>query len=194
MRSPSPRMIRPYFSGIGRRGRRARPRPARPRRPAGRAFGAACRPRRTACRRKGPAPRRHSRRSASRACCTAWPVPFCSAWWTTVDVAAGNRGLDLLAALADDDDALVGAERVDAVEQVQQQRPAGDRVKHLVGVGAHARALPGGQDDDGEAARVGHRARAMAWREVQAPVGLAQRKRAAPAGAALRIVTESHGA
>jgi hypothetical protein len=32
---------------------------------------------------------------------------------------------------------------------MQQQRPAGDRVQHLVRVGAHARALPRGKDDDG---------------------------------------------
>ena len=72
------------------------------------------------------------------------------------DVAAAERLLDLVATLADDDDALVGAERVDAVEEVQEQRPAGDRVKHLVGVGSHARPLPRGKDDNGETALVGH--------------------------------------
>ena len=72
-------------------------------------------------------------------------MPFCSAWMAIVDVAAGDRRLDLLAALADDDHALVRAERIDAIEQVEKQRPAGDRVQHLVGVGAHPRALPGGQ-------------------------------------------------
>ena len=73
------------------------------------------------------------------------------------DVAAGDRRLDLLAALADHHHALVGAERVDPVEQVQQQRPAGDRMKHLVRVGAHARALPRGEDHDGKSALVAHR-------------------------------------
>ena len=46
----------------------------------------------------------------------------------------------------------------DPVQQVEQQRPARDRVKHLVRIGAHARALPGGKDNDGEAALFGHRA------------------------------------
>ena len=95
------------------------------------------------------------------------------------DVAPGDRLLDLLAALADDDDALVGAERIDPVEQVEKQRPAGDRVKHLVGVRAHARALPGGKDDNGETALVGHSARAMAWRSGQRHI-LCQQERAAP--------------
>ena len=83
-------------------------------------------------------------------------MPFCSAWMAIVTSRPCDRRLDLLAALADDDHALVRAERVDAVEQVQEQRPAGDRMKHLVGVRAHARALPGGEDDDGETALVGH--------------------------------------
>ena len=84
-------------------------------------------------------------------------MPFCSAWTAIADVAPGDRCFDLLAALADDHHALVRAERVDAVEQVQQQRPAGDRVEHLVGVGAHARALPRGKDHDGKTALVAHR-------------------------------------
>ena len=44
-------------------------------------------------------------------------------------------GFDLLAALADHHHASFGAERVDRVEQMQQHRPAGDRVQHLVRVG-----------------------------------------------------------
>ena len=71
-------------------------------------------------------------------------------------VAPVDRRLDLLAALADHDDALVGAERIDPVEQVEQQRPAGDRMQHLVRVRPHARALPGGKDDNGKTALIGH--------------------------------------
>ncbi len=82
-------------------------------------------------------------------------------------IATANGDLDLVAALADDHDALFGAERVDPLEQVQQQRAAGDRVKHLVGVRAHAGALPCGEDDYGETALVAHRARAMAWRRSE---------------------------
>ena len=65
---------------------------------------------------------------------------------------AGDGGLDLVAALADDHHALCRAERIDGCQKVQEQRPAGDRVEHLVGVGAHPRALPGGEDDRCEAA------------------------------------------
>ncbi len=72
-------------------------------------------------------------------------------------VASVQRDFHLVAAFADHHHAPVGAEPVDAVEQVQQQRAAGDRVKHLVRVGAHARALPGGKDDHGEFALVVHK-------------------------------------
>ena len=47
--------------------------------------------------------------------------------------------------------------RIDAVEQMKEQRSAGDRVKHLVRIGAHAGALPRGKDDNGETALVAHR-------------------------------------
>ena len=77
------------------------------------------------------------------------------------DIATGDGRFDLLAPLADHHHPLVGAERVDLVEQMEEQRPAGDGVEHLVGVRAHPRPLPGGEDDDGEAALVTH-ARAMA--------------------------------
>ena len=110
-------------------------------------------------------------------------MPFCSAWIGDRDVAAGDRLLDLVAAFADDDDALVGAERIDPVEQVQEQRPAGDRMQHLVGVGAHARALPGGKDDDGETALVGHSGEQWHGAPASAsaePRAGAQKERAAP--------------
>ena len=71
--------------------------------------------------------------------------------------AAVQRHFDLVAALADDDDALLRAKRVDRVEQMHQHRLAGDRVQHLVRVGAHARALAGGEHDDGKWGRRGHR-------------------------------------
>ena len=72
-------------------------------------------------------------------------------------VAPGDRFFDLVASLADHDHALVGAERVDPVEQVQQHRPAGDRVQYLVRVGSHSGALPSGKDHDGKSALVAHR-------------------------------------
>jgi hypothetical protein len=71
-------------------------------------------------------------------------------------IAPVERLLNLVAALADDNDALVGAERVDTVEKMQKQRTAGDRVEHLVRVGTHTGALPRGKDNDGEAALVTH--------------------------------------
>ena len=73
-----------------------------------------------------------------------------------LDAVAGDDRLNLFAALAEDDDALVRAERVDPVEQMQQERPAGDRVQDLMRVRAHARALPRGKDDHGETALVAH--------------------------------------
>ena len=72
------------------------------------------------------------------------------------DVPAGDRLFDLLAPLADHHDLLVGAERIDATEEVEKQRPAGDRVQDLVRVRAHARALAGGEDDNGKAALIAH--------------------------------------
>ena len=72
-------------------------------------------------------------------------------------IAALQRRLDLVAALADHHHPLLGAEAVDPVEQVQQQRPPGDRVQHLVHVGAHAGALAGGEDHDSEIGRLVHR-------------------------------------
>jgi hypothetical protein len=73
-----------------------------------------------------------------------------------LDASPGDSRFDLFAALAHDEHALVCAECIDTVEQMQKQRLAGDRVKHLVGVGPHARALPGSKDDDGEAALIIH--------------------------------------
>ena len=40
-------------------------------------------------------------------------------------------------------------------EHVGDHRQAGDRVQHLGAAGPHTRALPGGENDDGEA-RIGH--------------------------------------
>jgi hypothetical protein len=77
------------------------------------------------------------------------------------NVAPGDCRLDLIAAFADHHYALIGAERIDPVEQVQEKRSAGDRVEHLVRVRAHARALSRGEDDNGETALVAH-GRAMA--------------------------------
>ena len=45
--------------------------------------------------------------------------------------------------------------RIERIDQVEQHRPPGDRVEHLVQVGLHPRAHAGGQDDRGD--RVGHR-------------------------------------
>ena len=75
-----------------------------------------------------------------------------------LNAASGDRRLDLLAALSKNDDASLGAQGIDPVEQMKQQRPPGDRVQYLVRVGAHARSLPGGKDDHGKAALVAHRA------------------------------------
>jgi hypothetical protein len=71
-------------------------------------------------------------------------------------IAPVERLLNLVAALTDDNDALVGAQRVYAVEKVQKQRAARDGVEHLVRVRSHAGALSRGKDDDGEAALVTH--------------------------------------
>ena len=61
-----------------------------------------------------------------------------------------KRSFQLLAALADDHHAPLRAHRLDGREQVEQHWLARDRVEHLVRVGAHARALPRGEDDDRE--------------------------------------------
>src|SRR4029079_5673251 len=92
------------------------------------------------------------------------------------------RCLELLAALADDHHALVRPERIDAVEQVQKQRPAGDRMQHLVLVGAHARALARGKDHDGKAALFAHGAEQ--WHGTLANASIPETKKAAPEGTA----------
>src|SRR5205085_2161480 len=71
-------------------------------------------------------------------------------------LAAGKRRFDLLAALAEDHDLPFGPKRVDPVEEVEQQWPAGDGMEHLVRIRTHARSLPGGEDDHGETALLGH--------------------------------------
>jgi hypothetical protein len=73
------------------------------------------------------------------------------------DVAAGNCSLDLFAPLADDDHAPVGAESIHAVEQMEKQGTAGDRVKHFVRIRAHARALARGKNDNSKTALIAHR-------------------------------------
>ena len=101
------------------------------------------------------------------------------------DVAALECRFDLLATLADDDHTLVCAEPIHRVEQVQEQRPAGDRMQHFVRVGTHARALPRGKDHDGETALVGHCGEQ--WHGALMSASLVQMKRAAPDGAALTL-------
>ena len=96
--------------------------------------------------------------------------------------ACRQRRLDLLAAFPDDHHLALGAKRGDAVEQMQQQRPAGDRVKYLVRVRTHPIALPRGKHDHGEFALVAHRREQWhgAWGSAKGKGG--------PIGAALRIV------
>ena len=62
----------------------------------------------------------------------------------------GQRRADLLAAMAVDHVDGVGRERLRAVDDVLQQRSAGQRLQHLGQVALHALALAGGQDDDGQ--------------------------------------------
>ena len=71
-----------------------------------------------------------------------------------LDTRGGDRRFDLLAARADHDDAARRPGLVQTVDQVDQHRPPGDRVQHLVQIGLHARTLARGKDDDGE--RTGH--------------------------------------
>jgi hypothetical protein len=66
---------------------------------------------------------------------------------------ARDQRLDLLAARADHHHGALGAEAVDGGEEMLEHRPPGDRVKHLVEIGLHPRALAGGEDDCGEGAR-----------------------------------------
>ena len=63
---------------------------------------------------------------------------------------AVERRLQLLAAFADDHHAAVGAHALHGCQQMHQHRPASDRMKHLVGIGAHSRALARGENDDRE--------------------------------------------
>ena len=46
------------------------------------------------------------------------------------------------------------AVRIDAIEQVEKHRTAGNRMQHLVDVRAHPCALAGSQYDNGEAALI----------------------------------------
>ena len=86
------------------------------------------------------------------------------------DFSVLDRRLDLFATLAHDDHPLVRAQCVDPLEQVKQQRPAGDRMQHFVRVGTHARALPRGKDDNGETALVAHRGASHGMARKPAPV------------------------
>jgi hypothetical protein len=71
-------------------------------------------------------------------------------------VTSGDGLLNLLASLADHDHSSVRSKRVDAIEQVQQQRARRDWMENLVGVGAHPRPLPGCEDNHGETALIAH--------------------------------------
>ena len=64
---------------------------------------------------------------------------------------------DPLAAVPDDDHDPPDVDLGHGVEHVQDHRPATQEVQRLRALGAHARALAGGQDDGGEAAAFGHR-------------------------------------
>jgi hypothetical protein len=68
----------------------------------------------------------------------------------------GDRPLDLVAALADDDDALAGPKPFDIVEKMEKQRPRCDRVEHLVGVRPHPGPLTRGKDHDCKIGLLGH--------------------------------------
>ena len=164
MRSPCPRMIRPYFAGSA--GREASTTTPGPSSPSSRSSIRAQRSRLDE-RRVAVEDEHRRRRSPSSAACGLLDrvagALLLAPGRRSLTSRPASAALDLLAALADDHDALVGAERVDPVEQVQQQRPAGDRVQHLVRVGAHARPLPRGEDHDGKTACVGSSPRAMAW-------------------------------
>ena len=69
-----------------------------------------------------------------------------------LDAERRHRRLDLVAARADHHHAALGRQFLDAGEQVEQHRPAGERVQHLVLVRLHPRALAGGEDDGGKRA------------------------------------------
>src|SRR5205085_4800627 len=73
-----------------------------------------------------------------------------------------DHRLDLVAAASDHDHRAGGAEAGQSGEQMLDHRPPGDRVKHLVDVGFHARALAGGKDHSGERPWRVHRA-PSAW-------------------------------
>jgi hypothetical protein len=59
-------------------------------------------------------------------------------------IAALDGTFDLFASLADDDNPSRRANGIDAIEQMKQQRAAGDRMKHLVRVRAHPGTRSGG--------------------------------------------------
>ena len=82
----------------------------------------------------------------------------------------GKRGFDLLPALAKHDDRPLRAESFDAVEQMQKEWAARNRVEDLVRIRSHPRALPGGKDDNGETALVGHRA--VQWHGASASASI----------------------
>jgi hypothetical protein len=75
----------------------------------------------------------------------------------------GERLLDLVPSVAGDDHGALRRERADLAQQMQQHRPAGDRMEHLVEIGFHPRALAGGEDDGGEG-RSAHGARFAMFR------------------------------
>ena len=64
--------------------------------------------------------------------------------------ARGNRRFDFLAARAHDENLARGGQGRHRIEQMDQHRLAGDRVKHLVPSRIHPRPLPRGKDDYGE--------------------------------------------
>jgi hypothetical protein len=71
-------------------------------------------------------------------------------------ITAVQGDFHLVASLADDDDTAFRADPVDPVEEMEKQRPGGDRVKDLVRVGAHPGALPGGENHDCEISYLRH--------------------------------------
>jgi hypothetical protein len=70
-----------------------------------------------------------------------------------------DQPLDLIAPCSDDDDLARWAEAFEHPHQMVEHRAAGDRVKHLVHVGFHPRALARGENDGGEGSGSDHGAR-----------------------------------
>ncbi|OEI69381.1 hypothetical protein Cus16_1225 [Curtobacterium sp. ER1/6] len=69
--------------------------------------------------------------------------------------ALGDLVRDALPLVPDDDGEVLGLERGGRPQHVREEGQAGEPVQHLRGGRLHARALPGGEDDDGDAL-VGH--------------------------------------